>query len=103
MSRQDLKNGFPFSKTYSCRFILNMEAMQGMAIGANKLENCKPVLLSVILSHTPAVALLCRIEMGQSHEIVGHKVFGKSASITTGIWLHSKLGLIRQIFKVQNF
>ncbi len=31
--------------------------------------------------------------MGQSHEIVGHKVFGKSASITTGIRLHSKLGL----------
>jgi hypothetical protein len=29
-----------------------MEAVQGMAIGANKLENCKSVLLSVILSHT---------------------------------------------------
>jgi hypothetical protein len=35
-----------------------MEAVQGMAIGANKLENCKTVLLSVILSHTLAVALL---------------------------------------------
>jgi hypothetical protein len=38
-------------------FILNMEAVQGMAIGANKFGKLQTVLLSVILSHTVAVAL----------------------------------------------